>query len=142
MQRDGIFRTREPKILKSATPRANSKMGTVKKKILIILSYYFILGGVAVTAYPFAARSGKKSIQPIRNYFLCEAPGIDPDNPCDRSAFENQTGYLILIGAAYLLIGLLPAVNLIFAVDIRKLKQWYRQNTCLSCFHQGAHFLV
>ena len=126
IQRDGVFRMRGPSI-----PRANSKMGTVKKKILIILCYDILLGVVAITAFTFAARS-KPIIDAISHYYLCEAPGIDPDNPCDRSAFENQIHYPILFGIAYLLLGLLPASKLIFVVDICELKQWYRQHPCRS----------
>ena len=121
LQKNCLVRMRGPK--KTSTSRADPKMKTVERKILVILCYYILLGAIALTSYTFSTRSVDEFTKGVSRYFLCESPGMDPDNPCDRSGFENLS-YPILTLFGYILLGLFPAVNLIFAVDIRELKLW------------------
>ena len=68
-----------------------------------------------------AQASGKLEIK-LFEYFVCEEDGYDPNNPCDRSGFEN----LIDRGVAFLtsvLALLAPITNFVFVVDYRELKQ-------------------
>ena len=60
----------------------------------------------------------------IKEYWQCEAIGIDPDRPCInlRASFEELT-YPGLYVLGYLIFGLFPAVNLIFVVNIKELKK-------------------
>ena len=64
----------------------------------------------------------EETISAETKYFLCEAAGVDPENPCDRSGFEDRVVGPILISLTSTLLGLLPAVNLIFTVNIAELK--------------------
>ena len=116
---------------KASASRADSKLKTVERKILVILCYYVLLGAIALTSYTLSTRNVEEFIKGVSHYFLCESPGMDPDSPCDRSGFENFS-YPILTLFGYILLGLFPAVNLIFAVDIRELKQWCGQHA--PCF--------
>ena len=58
----------------------------------------------------------------IREYWQCEATGIDPKNPCNRTSFEEMTDPG-LIAFAQIIYWIFPAVNLIFVVNISDLKQ-------------------
>ena len=116
---------------KASASRADSKLRTVGRKILVILCYYVLLGVMALTSYTLATRNVEEFIKGVSHYFFCESPGMDPDSPCDRSGFENLTHPIVnLFG--FILLSLFPAVNLIFAIDIRELKQWCGQHAaCL-----------
>ena len=52
--------------------------------------------------------------QAIQQYFVCEAVGSGME--CDRSGFDNF-GNPGLTSLAYLMLGLIPAVNLTFVIN-------------------------
>ena len=58
------------------------------------------------------------------DYWQCEIAGVDPENSCDklRDVFEALT-YPGLTSISYFLLGIFPAVNLTFAVNIEEIKQ-------------------
>ena len=60
----------------------------------------------------------------VRQYFLCEAAG--PEDPCDKSGYEELT-ISELIALSYILLGFFPVVNLVFAINVNELKQWWQQ---------------
>lgn len=67
-------------------------------------------------------------------YFQCEAYGVDPNNPCDTTTFVAFM-YIELVDAlAYVLLALLPAVSLIYVVDVKELKRTSCSTTCLLGF--------
>ena len=113
LQQHGLFRTKQTK--------TSSKFGMAEKKILVILCYYVILGAVALTTFTITIGSVERLTNELEQYFLCEAVG--PEDPCDRSEFEKLT-HPELIGLSYVLLGLLPAVNLFFVINVNELKQW------------------
>ena len=63
-------------------------------------------------------------IAAISHYFACEANGSSKSGRCDaeRKAFESLN-YVELYAMAYILLGLLPAVSLLYVVDFKKLKE-------------------
>ena len=79
---------------------------------------------LAMTDYTIASRNQDKILDAIKEYWQCEALGIDPDRPCIkmRASFEEMT-YPGLTILGHLIFGLLPAVNLIFVVNIKELKK-------------------
>lgn len=104
------------------------RMSTPEKKILIISCYYVLLGVVALTAFTQTLKDNEALTREYEKYFLCESKGIDPDDTeaCDRSDFEQyQTPGLT--ASAYFLLGFFPVANLIYAVNVKELKQFFSQ---------------
>ncbi len=104
------------------------RLGTPEKKILIASCYYVLLGVIALSAFTNMITDGEAIREEFDKYFLCESGGIDPDDPeqCDRSGFEQ---YQIpgLTATASVLIGMFPVVNVVFAVNVKDLKQFFRR---------------
>ncbi len=109
-------------------------MGTAEKKIFIIFCYYVVLGVIALTTFTLSVKNDDETIAEFQKYFVCEGKGIDPNNPeeCDRSGFERyQTPGLT--ASAYILVGIFPAVSLIFAVNGKELKQFFKRELSRMC---------
>ena len=99
-------------------------IGTAERKILIVICYCIMLVMVVMTGYIIVSRNEEVVMAAIKEYWQCEAIGIDPDRPCIemRASFEELT-YPGLNILAYLIFGLSPAINLIFVVNIKELKK-------------------
>ena len=78
---------------------------------------------IALTAFTLTTKKAERVVEEVSGYFECELPGIDPENPCDRSRFEALL-HPVLTSLSYILLGMFPAINLIFAVNVKELKQW------------------
>ena len=57
------------------------------------------------------------------NYLMCELPGHDPLNPCDRSKFERYSLSTALIIFSFAFHGTLPVGNLIFTISVVHMKK-------------------
>ena len=95
---------------------------TAEKKILIIFCYYVILGVIALTTFTLTTKDGPRVSDEIIAYFTCERLGTEN---CD----SQRSSYQMLLQPelnclSYVLLGIFPAINLIFAVNIEELKQW------------------
>jgi len=103
------------------------KVGTAERKILIVFCYYVLLGVIALTTFTLTTRNGALAADAVADYWQCEIAGVDPENPCDRlrDLFEALT-YPGLTSVSYFLLGIFPAVNLIFAVNIAEIKQKFK----------------
>lgn len=55
-------------------------------------------------------------------YLMCELPGHNPVNPCDRSRFERYIADPFIV-LSYAFHGTLPLANLIFTVSIEDLRR-------------------
>ena len=92
-------------------------------RILIVFCYYGILGIGALTAFNVTSHKLQEFSNALDAYFLCERGGIG--NSCDRSGFESLTNpTLVTIG--FILIGIYPAINLVYVIhsaDLKSLKQ-------------------
>jgi len=98
-------------------------------RVLIVFSYYAIVGVSAQTALCISSRSLQGYSNALDAYFLCERNGIGAE--CDRSGFESFTNpALVTIG--YTLIGIYPAVNLVYVIHIADLKN-LKQRCALCC---------
>ena len=89
---------------------------------MILFSYYVLLAVVALTAFTIATRNSELFAEQLLNYFACEGKGNDPNNPCDRNTF-HQLAIPWLSVIALILIFLLPAVKLIYVLNIKELKE-------------------
>jgi len=98
-------------------------------RVLIVFSYYAILGVSALTALCISSRSLQGYSIALDAYFLCERNGTGAE--CDRSGFESFTNpALVTIG--YILVGIYPAVNLVYVIHIADLKD-LKQRCALCC---------
>ncbi len=100
------------------------RLGTPEKKILIAFCYYVLVGVIALSELIQNFRHNEVIAREVGMYFICESGGIDPDDPeeCDRSEFDQYRSPE-LVTCSFALAGIFPAVNLIFAVNIKQCKQ-------------------
>lgn len=101
------------------------KFGTAEKKILIVTCYCIVLSTVALTAFTLSTRDTPAFVRNIGLYFLCEQRGHDPENPCSRDYIKNSDSVLTML--SYVLLSLFPVVNLIYAINIRELKEFMQK---------------
>ena len=94
-------------------------------RILIVFCYYAILGVCALTSLNVSSRQLQEFSSELDAYF-CERGGIG--NNCDRSGFESLSNpALVTIG--YILVGIYPAINLVYVIhfaDLKSLKQKFQ----------------
>ena len=81
-----------------------------------------VLSVIALTSFTLVTRDVEEFTDEVTKYFICEAAGVDPNNPCSRRGFEDLAVPAIP-ALSYILLGLFPAVNLIFAINLTELKQ-------------------
>ncbi len=117
LQQHGLFQARHSK-----NPH---KTGTAERKILIVFVYYVLLAVFAVLGFSLANRDAERFITEVIRYFQCERKGVDPDNPCDTSGYENIPNIYIAL-LSYVLIGMYPLINFLYVIDVQELKQHLR----------------
>ena len=103
------------------------KIGTAERKVLVIFCYYVLLFVIALTTFTDFTRTFTDLGAKLAEYWRCELSGAGSENACNemKASFEAP-GLTALSSISYILLGLLPAVNLIFAVNISELRQKYR----------------
>ena len=103
-----------------------SVIGPAEIKIFIVLCYYVIIGSVALAAFTLNATTSANFITKLYQYFACKANG--DHNSCDAelTAYEMFTNPEIGT-ASLVLLGFLPAVNLVYVVSCDNL-----QRMCVS----------
>ncbi len=102
------------------------KFGTAEKKILIVTCYCIVLSTVVLTALTLSTRDDTTAfVRNIGLYFLCEQRGHDPENPCSRDYIKNSDSVLTML--SYVLLSLFPVVSLIYAINIRELKEFMQR---------------
>ena len=75
-----------------------------------------------MTSLTVRSRNLEQFAEQLSIYFVCEGRGNDPNNPCDRNAFRQlATPWLTVV--SFVLDFLLPAVNLVYALNIKELKE-------------------
>ncbi len=112
------------------------RLGTPEKKILIASCYYVLLGVISLSGLIQIIQHNEIIAREFGKYYICESTGINPDDPeeCDRSEIE-QYRTPELVTCSFALLGMFPAVNLIFAVNITEYKQSF--NRC--CMYIKTH---
>ena len=80
-------------------------------------------------AFTIAARNAELFAARLTNYFSCEQSGHDPNNPCDRKSF-SEISHPDLAVTALVLLGIFPVVNLVYAINIKELKEKF--SSCLG----------
>jgi len=113
------------------------KVGAAARKILIIFCYYVLLGVIVLTTFTITTQNATLLADAVADYWQCEITGVEPENSCDRlrDLLEALT-YPGLTAVSYILLGIFPAVNLIFAVNIEEIKQKFMTWCCRATkFH-------
>ena len=77
---------------------------------------------MALTSFTIITRNSELFVEELLKYFACEGRGNDPNNPCDRNTFRQLT-YPWLTAVSYMLLYMLPAVNLVYVLNIKELKE-------------------
>ena len=108
--------------------RGSFVFGTTEKKLLIVFCYYLVTAVISLTASTMGTRNASQSVRNFQDYFFCEQGGYNPDNPCTRSGIEDLT-YPSINTFSYMLLSLLPAANLLYAVDYKKLKEFWKSGS-------------
>ena len=109
--------------------KSHFKIGTPERKILIALCFYALLMILGIPAFTVGARVGKLFGERLTNYFICEAQGVDPNNPglCDELIDDFRTfTYPELFISALFLMGFFPVVFLIYTMNFEDLKAKWR----------------
>jgi len=97
------------------------KIGPAERKILLVFLYYITLGAVASTSFTLETKYVSQNIAATLQYFDCEKSGRNSTCDLDIKQFPMVTL------TAYVLIGLFPAINLVFVVNIRDLKSTFKK---------------
>ena len=84
--------------------------------------YYVLLAVFAVLGFSLATRDVQRFTTEVTRYFECERKGMDPDNICDASGYQNLPN-ITIASLSYILIGMYPLFNFIYVIDVRVLKQ-------------------
>ena len=81
-----------------------------------------LLASIALTSFTISTKNSDILQEKLISYFFCELGGHDPDQPCDRSQFEQENSPVIST-LSYILLGLFPIGNLVYALNISELKE-------------------
>ena len=107
----------------------------METKVFIILCYYIILGAAVLTIFTIALINLNEKA--LLDYFTCEGKGVSPYNSNTSSSCTHQKNSIqatvnpIPSSVAIVILGFLPAVNLVYVVKFSDLKwklKTYSQN--------------
>ena len=73
-----------------------------------------------LTFFSVLSRDYVYFIDEVKKYFVCEAFGYNSDDPCPRNYEQYTHGWLEAV--AYLVMGFIPTVNLVFVINFQHLK--------------------
>ena len=68
-------------------------------------------------------------MQELTNYFLCESTGL---STCDRTEIDEYSTPQMLFNIFNILLGIFPAVNLLYAWDYRDTKHIWRNSKIMK----------
>ena len=112
-------------------------MSTAELKILITFLFYMIALG-SVLGLSSVGNVGPKFTNELIRYLSCEATGIVPGKVCERTFQRLSTE--IPVNLALVWLGLFPVVNLLYILNLTKIKQWIsRQCTCKTTHYNSTH---
>ena len=114
--------------------RIDTNWGT-HARVLTILCYFVVFGIVVLTTFTVSTINFDIFYKKLLSYFICEAKGLPLHNSTSVAGDCNKESITSLVNPitttiAFVVIGLYPAVNLVFAIHIRELKE-----KCSCCTH-------
>ena len=93
-------------------------------KILILSCYFILFGIMALINYSVSIRDADIIVERLLDYFVCQAYGYSADHTCYaeydrfRSVLKPEFN-----STTYFLVGLLPWLNLLFAIQVSDIKK-------------------
>ena len=85
-------------------------------KILFIMCYYIALGAIVLTIHTYYRVAGEAATQAMRRHFACQSIGVQSGRDCGDVPNVYLAVFNGLSDLGVILLGLLPAVILIFTV--------------------------
>ena len=113
MQHQGFFRQR--------STGTKAILSTAEKKLILVFAYYIVFAILTLVYYSVVTRDLDNFMAAVKEYFLCEVGGYNPENPCPKS--YEQYKYPQLQSTVYSVMGFIPAVNLVFVIDTKQVKE-------------------
>ena len=95
-------------------------------KILILLSYYIILGTLSLANFTVSIKNASLFLDDVFRYFACQIGGFDPICEDIRQHFEKHLKPE-LNGATYFTVGLIPWVYLLFTIQAENVKGLFQR---------------
>ena len=93
-------------------------------KILILSCYVILFGISALINYSISIRDADITLDRLLDYFACQASGYSADHTCSAE-YDSLRSYLHpeLDTVTYILLGLVPYSNLLFAIQVSDIKK-------------------
>jgi len=79
--------------------------------------YFELLAILALVTFTLSVKHDDKYIESLRNLFICEQMGHNPENPCSQSD-ANKQGYPYINLLSYIILGFFPVVILVYAITM------------------------
>ena len=99
-------------------------------RLLVFLFYFAFALALSLILYTNGLRNTFQYQQRFNDYFMCEAFGSDPDNPCVFEV-DRYTDHALTI-LANIVHNLAPCVVLVYIIPVDKVKtQWNKSLTCI-----------
>ena len=113
------------------------KFSVPEVKVLIISCYFIIFGITALVNVSITVRDGDIAMFKLLVYFTCQAAGYNGTDTCagERDDLESHLKPE-LNAATYFLLGLVPWLNLLFAIQVQDIKRALHR--ILAILHQNA----
>jgi hypothetical protein len=105
------------------TKKKAFKIGSAERKLLIVFCYYVLLAAISLTAFTLSTKNLPETVKNFLEYFDCEKDGHNSSDPCSRADFERLNNSA-LTTFSYILLGLFPVANLVYAVNVQELKAY------------------
>ena len=86
--------------------------------MMIIILYYITIVSLALTSFTLSVRENDLYFAELFSYFACESKG---NGSCPTSGYEAYM-YPEINTIAYFLAGFFPAINLIYALNLKEIK--------------------
>ena len=100
-------------------------------RLLVFLSYFAFALALSLILYTNGLRNAFQYQQGFNDYFMCEAFGSNPDNPCILKV-DRYTDQVLTI-LANIIHNLAPCVALVYIIPVEKVKaQWNKSLTYLK----------
>ena len=91
-----------------------------ERKLFIAFSYYVVFGTMTLAAFCLSARNVEQYASELGWYFSCSEVGIGHNCKQYKDNAESNTPLELAI-TAYILLGLFPAVNLMYTISTRRI---------------------
>ena len=103
-------------------------------KILFISCYFVIFGVIALVNVSIGIRDSDIILDKLLIYFTCQAAGYSGPDTCSKERGDLESHLKPELNAAtYILLGLIPWSNLLFAIQVKDVKKVIRRLTAYKC---------